>query len=173
MKCIKQYSILFLLLVLFVGLYGSLWGETTPPTYSELLISSTEIWKSWNSLAVNSQVTLLDMKEAWPDLVQAVATWGLKFEVFEKTFNQRLETSAQNMDKFNQDFSTSLTELTVLRNQYDRLLSLVETTRTSFTNIEEEVNLMKKRTNTGLVLSIIAALIAAGKVAYDIYQDIK
>ena len=173
MKCLNHSVMVFWLVVLLVGFSGIASGETTPPTYSELLIELTEIWKESNSLSVNSAISLMDMQEAWPDLVQKVAKWGLKFEAFEKTFNQRLKASDQNMEIFNQDFSTSLMELTELRDLHDEVLLTIEDLRTSFTNIEDEVKKMKFRNNIGLGLSITAVLIAIGTAVYEYFNKQK
>jgi len=163
MKWVKRFLLLFLFVVLFTGLPGMLLGELPPPTYQDLYDEGARIWKELNELAVSSEVTLIDMQEKWPDLIKQVSDLGSKLETFEDDFNQRFEKLDQDMLKYNQDFSISLTELTALKSQYDALLFSVETLRTTYTGIENDLNTMEKKTNLGLGLSILSLL---GLLAY-------
>ena len=164
--CLKRFFTASLL-VLFVFLSaGFTLAESTPPTYPELLIELTEIWKNLNTLSVSSEVRLIDMQERWPSLIKRVEDFGNKLTVFEKD----QASMSENMKLFNQSFNSSVMELQVLKNQYAGVLLLVETLQTSFMNIEEEVKRMERRTNVGLVISIVAALLGAVTIGYTIYN---
>ncbi len=166
MECLKHFFMVCWLVLFLLVLVGSPMAEPIPPTYPELSVELTEIWKELNSLSVTSEVTLIAMQERWPSLIKKVEDFGNKLIVFEKD----QENMSENMKVFNQSFNSSVMELQVLKNQYAGVLSLVETLRTSFTGIEEELKQMKRRTNLGLGISIISAIIGALALGYSLFN---
>lgn len=167
MGCIKRFSILFLLLVLFVAPFGSLLGETIPPTSKQLSAELTEISKSFNEILSNSSLTLMDIVEEFPQLLKRLAD----FEVKLVNFETKLENTFRNSEALEQDLVASMVELSLLRTQFEKVLSSVEIFQTSLIGIEDEVKRMKRRTNTGLVLSIVSALIAAAAALYSAFGN--
>jgi len=165
MKWLKVFLVVFLLLLLSVVSPFLVMAESVPPTYPELLSELTEIWKELNQISVTSEVTLISMQEKWPSLVQKVEDFGNKL----KTFEIDQANMSENMKGFNQSFNISVMELTTLKNQYAGVLSSVETLRTSFMNIEEEVKSMQKKSNIGLGVSIMAAIIGAIALGYSLF----
>ena len=165
MKWQRAFSTVCLLLLLLVGSPSLVTAESTPPTYSELLTELTKIWKELNQLSVNSEISLTAIQAQWPSLLKEVQDFGIKLKAYEK----KQATMSASLKSFNQDFSLSQTKLIALKNQYDGVLLLAKTLQTSFTNIEDEVRSMRQKTNTGLWISIGAALIGAIAIGISIF----
>lgn len=169
MKWLRASFTVCLLLLLLVGSPSLVTAESTPPTYSELLTELTKIWKELNQLSVNSEIGLTAIQDQWPNLLKEVQDFGIKLKAYEK----KQAIMSASLKSFNQDFSLSQTKLIALKNQYDGVLLLAKTLQTSFTGIENEVKLMRQKTNTGLWISIGAALVGALALGYSLYEGSK
>lgn len=148
---------------------GISWGETTSEKYETLLTELTEIWKEVNSLSISSEMTLIDIQERFPQLLDRVNSFETKLENFEKN----LEDTYRNSEALSLNLSQSLMELMALKSQYGELSRSIETLRISFTNIEDSVKRAERRSNAGLVIGIVAGCIVVGLVGFEIYQQFK
>jgi hypothetical protein len=168
MGWLKVFFMALLLVSFSLVLPGLVSGESTPLTFQEIYNEEIRIWKELNRLAVNSEATLIDIQRDWPDLVRQVSELGIELAALESSLGSELLTLDNELKVFNQDFSTKLVELTLLKSQFGELLSSVETLRTTYTSIEEDLRSMKFKTNLGLAISITAFVILAGYFIYDL-----
>lgn len=158
--CTKLFSILLLLLVLFVGLSGSLWGESFSSQLNEVSTQLTEISKQYNEISVNSELTLMDLQEISLQLQQELKAVQKDLDLAMNDLAKVMVLSENNLLRWNN-----------LQNGIDSLSFSVETLGMSLLILEGSVKEQRVKTNIGLGLSIAAVIIGAVALGYSLFRD--
>ena len=166
MKWLRRQSILFFLVLSLLGPVGFLSADQSSPTYASLLKELTSIWSELNSLSVNSSMTLADIQKEFPIILERLSN----FEADLVTFEADLQSSLEKSEQLETGLMGSLMELQTLKDLFSKLSDSVESSRISFTNIEDSVNRAVRRSNTGLFLAILAASMGVSLLGYEIWQ---
>jgi len=156
--CLRRSFTGFLLVLYLLGLVGLASAETTSDKLDEISIKLTEISKQYNELSVNSEITLMDLQERFPKLVIAVGE--LKEEA--NLLSSELELLTEKSD-------TLLGKWTNLKSGIDNLSSSVATLGMSLSMLDDSVKRAEKRSNTGLIVSVLAALLGATALGFSLF----
>jgi len=159
MKWLRHSFMVYLWVVLLLAFAGGAWGETTLDKYDRITRDLQKISNEYNEISVNSQLTLQDLQEILPQLTQRV---------------NGLQTEVNGLIKDSQDLTETseglLQKWINLKNGIDNLSSSIETLGTSFTILDSSIKRAERKSNTGLAIAIIAAVLAAIAAGYSIFS---
>ena len=161
-KCLNRLLTAFWVGVFLLAYSGTVQAETTLDKLDKISIKLTEISKQYNELSVNSEITLMDLQERFPKLVIAVNE--LKEEA--NLLSSELELLTEKSD-------TLLGKWTSLKSGIDNLSSSVETLEMSLSILDDSVKRAEKRSNTGLIISIGAAILGILALGYSMFGESK
>ena len=167
MKWSRHFFMVCLFLLLFLAYSGFSWGETTSAPLNKLQSKYQTLTNKLNRLVILSEQDMITLQSQLPSLILEVQTL--------KTSVTTLQTEAANLKVqatgLKQDLTALERQLTELKIEIDKLSASLESLEKQMTIFTTELNQMKRRNETGLIVSVTALLVSIGIAFHDILKS--